>query len=78
MVPKRSYSYYNITWMGRYRNNTKICVRMELISFDGIVLLSAQVTWLLLTEVQEIRSSFGLEFTFMSDFGTLAMYSYGS
>ena len=51
---------------------------MELISFDGIVLLSAQVTWLLLTEVQEIRSSFGLEFTFMSDFGTLAMYSYGS
>ena len=64
--------------MGSYRNNTKICVRMEIISFDGIVLLIAHVTWLLMTEVQEIRSSFGLEFTFMSDFGTLEMCSYGS
>ena len=33
MVQKRSYSYYNITWMIMYINNTKICISMEPIKF---------------------------------------------
>ena len=33
MVPRRSYSYYKITWMIRYRNNTKIFVRRYIIPF---------------------------------------------
>ena len=35
------------------------------------------MTWILLTQVQEIRSGFGLEFTFMSGFGTMKMWSNG-
>ena len=77
MVPKRIYSYYNITWIVRYRNNTNICVRMELIRFVGISLLITEMTWILLNQV-ESRSSFGYEFTFMSSFGTMEICSYVS
>ena len=73
-----SYSSYNTTLMGRYINNIKICIRRELIIFVGIDLLITQMTWLLLKQVQEIISSFGLEFTLMIGFGTLTIWSYVS
>ena len=66
MVPKKSYQYYNITWMERYIKNNNICVSRELITFVGIALLSTQTNCILLMQLQEIRSSFGLDFTFMS------------
>ena len=34
------------------------------------------MTWILLTQVQEIRSVFGSEFTLMSIFGTMELFSY--
>ena len=55
-----------------------MCINRYTGPFVNITILSTHMTWILLDQVQEIRSSFGLEFTFMSDFGTLAMYSYGS
>ena len=60
-----------------YRNNTKICVRREITPFVGITILSTQMTWILLKQVQEIRSGFGLEFTLMNSFVTMATWSYG-
>ena len=56
--------------MGRYRNNTNICIRREIIKCVGVALLITQITWLLLMQVQERRSSFGSEFTFIMGFGT--------
>ena len=64
--------------MGRYINNTNICVRMKLIPFVGVSLLSTHIDWLILAQVEEIISSFGSEFTFMSGFGTLEFFVYGS
>ena len=77
MVPKRSYSYYNITCMGTYINNTKIFVSILIIPFVGIDIPSTHMTWLLLTLVQEIISIFVSELTFMSGFGNLEICSYG-
>ena len=51
---------------------------MEIIPFVGISLLITHMTWILLMQVQEIISSFGLEFTFISGFGTLELCIYGS
>ena len=67
---------YNLD--GKVQKQNQYIFRMELITFVGIYLLSTQMTWLLLTQVQKIRSSFGSEFNFMSGFGTLEMCSYGS
>ena len=61
----------------RPKKNTKICVNMVIIPFF-IALLSTHVTWLLMTHAQEIRSSFGSDFTFMGRFGTLGIYIHGS
>ena len=72
----RSYSSYKITWVISYRNNTKICVRREITPFFGITILSKDMTWILLTQVQETRSGFGSEFPFMSSFGTMEIRSY--
>ena len=55
------------------QKNTKICVRRDTTPFVGITILSKHMTWILLTKVQKIRSGFGLEFTLMSDFGTMEM-----
>ena len=63
--------------MLRYIKNTKICVRRYTTPFVGIAILSTHMTWILLTQVQEIRSGFGLEFTLMSDSGTMAIRSNG-
>ena len=57
--------------------NTKIFVRRDTTPFVGITILSTNMTWILLTQVQEIRSGFGLEFTLMSGFGTMVMWSNG-
>ena len=54
-----SYSYYNITWMGRYRKNNKIYLRSEIMPFFGIALLITEINWILLMQVKEIISSFG-------------------
>ena len=42
------------------QKNTNICVRRDTTPFFGITILSTHMTWILLTQVQEIRSSFGL------------------
>ena len=77
MDSRRSYSSYNITWTIRYRNNNNIYVRKEIIPFVGITILSTHKTWILLKQVQEIISVFGSEFTLMSGFGAMEMWSYG-
>ena len=64
--------------MGRYRKNTNICVRRDIIPFVDISLMITHISCLVLTQVQEIRSSFGLEFTSMSDFENLKIWIYGS
>ena len=76
MVPNRNYSYYNITWLLRYRKNIKICVDMDIIPFAVIVLMSTHIIWIFLMQVQENRSIFGLNFSFISVFGTLEIWSY--
>ena len=43
----------------------------------GIAILITHMTWILLKKVQEIISDFGLDFTLMSSFGTIEMWSYG-
>ena len=63
--------------MFSYRKNTKTHVSRGLITFVGITLLITQMNRILLTQVQEIISSFGLEYTLMSDFRTLEMWMYG-
>ena len=78
MVPTRSYYFYKIMWMGRHRNNNKTCFMRDLIHFVGIALLSTHMIRIVLKQVQERRSSFGLEYTLMSGFGTLLMWIYGS
>ena len=70
-------SYYNITWMIRYRKNTKICVMRDTTLFVGITIMCTHMTWILLTQVQEIRLGFGLEFTFMNGFVTMEMLRNG-
>ena len=77
MGPRRSYSSYKITWMIRYRKNIKIFVRREITPFVGIIILSTQMTWILLMQVQKIISVFVSEFTLMSNFGTMKMWIYG-
>ena len=64
--------------MVKYINNTNVCVRRKLTPFVDINLLSTQTNWNLLTQVQVSTSSFGFEYTLMSDFGTLVVWSYGS
>ena len=76
MGPRSSYLSYKITWMIGYRNNTKIYVRIEITPFVGINILSTQMTWILLAQMQEIRSGFCLEVTLVSGFGNLEMWSY--
>ena len=73
--PKEECPYYKITWRISYIKNTKIFVRRDTTPFVGITILSKHMNWILLTQVQEIRSGFGLEFTLMSGFGTMAMWS---
>ena len=63
--------------MIRYINNTNIYVRRNKTPFVGITIPSKYMTWILLTQVQEIGSFFGLEFTLMSGFGTMEMWSNG-
>ena len=63
--------------MIRYKNNTNICVRRDIIPFVGINILITQMNWILLMQVHKIRSGFGSEFTLRSVFGTMAMWSYG-
>ena len=46
-------------------------------TFVGITILSAQMNWILLTQVQEIISGFGSYFNSMISFGTMAVWSYG-
>ena len=78
MVPKRSYSYLKDNLDDQVQNkNTNVCVRREITPFVGINILSTQMTWILLTQVQEIWLDFGSEFTLMSGFGTMEMWSYG-
>ena len=77
MVPSSSYSPYKITYMIRYRNNTKICVRSAITPFGEITLLITQMTWILLTQMQKIRSVFCLALNFMIIFGTMAIWRYG-
>ena len=77
MGPIRSYPSNKINWMIRYRKNTNIFIRREITPFVGISILITYMTWILLTKVQEIRSGFGSEFTLMSSFGTMAIWSYG-
>ena len=43
--------------------------------FSGIAILSTHMTWILLNQVQEIRSGFGLDFTLMIGFDTMEMLS---
>ena len=64
--------------MIKYINNTNICVRREIIPFVNITLLSTQTNWILLMQVKEIISSFGLDYTLMSGFGNMEMWIYGS
>ena len=54
-------------------NNTNIFVRMDIITFVSIYLLSIKMNWILLIQVQEIRSIFGSDFTLMSGFRNLAI-----
>ena len=51
--------------------NTNIYIRRDTTTFVGNTILSTHITWILLTQVQEIRMSFGSEFTLMSGFGTI-------
>ena len=62
--------------MIRYRNNTKIYTRREITPFVNIYILITHMTWFLLTQVQEIKYVFGLEFTLTSRFKTMEMWSY--
>ena len=64
--------------MIRYIKNANICVRMEIPPFDGIDILNTHISWILMTQVQEIRSSYGSEITLVSRFGTMEMCSYVS
>ena len=64
--------------MIKYIKNTNICVRKEIIPFVNINLLSTQSKWILLTQVKEIISSFGLYYTLMSGFLNMEMWSCGS
>ena len=73
----RSFPSYEITWVIRYIKNTKICVSSYTTPFFGITILSTHMTWILLTQMQEIRSGFGLEFTLMNGFGNMAMWING-
>ena len=59
------------------QKNTKIFIRREITFFVDIVIMITQITWNLLTHLQEIRSGFGLGFILMSGFGNTAMWSYG-
>ena len=56
--------------------NIKLCVSREITTFGGITVLITQMTWILLTQVQEIRSGFSLESTLMSGFGIMEIRSY--
>ena len=47
-------------------------------TFLYINLLSTQTNWVLLIQVKEIISSFGLDYTLMSGFGNMKMWIYGS
>ena len=59
------------------QKNTKICVMRDTATFVGITILSTHMTWILLTQVQEIIPGFGLEFTFMSGFGNMTIWING-
>ena len=45
------------------QKNTEIFVRREITAFIAITIISTHMTWILLMQVQEIRSVFGSEFT---------------
>ena len=55
----------------------RIYVRRDTTPFVGIITMITHTTWILLTQVQEIRSGFGLEFTLMSGFETMEMWPNG-
>ena len=59
-------------------NNTNMCVRREITPSDNITLQITQTDWIFLTQAKEIISSFDLEYTLMSGFGNMEMWSYGS
>ena len=63
-----------MNWMGKYINNTKICVRREIIPFVTINLLSTHINLILLIKVRGEISFSGLGYTLMSGFGTLEMW----
>ena len=75
--PKEELSILQDNLDGQVQKDTKICVRMDTTPFVGITNLSTHMTCILLTQVQEIISGFGLEFTLMSSLGNMAMWSYG-
>ena len=52
--------------------NKGCCIHPD--KYLGIFILLTQMTSILLTQVQEIRSGFILEFTLMSGFGTMAIW----
>ena len=64
--------------MIKYRKITKICVRREITPFVGITILSTHMTFILLTQVQEIIPGFGLKFTLVNVFGDMAIWSHGN
>ena len=66
---------YNLD--GQVQKKTKICVSRYTTPFVGITIMSTHITWILLNQMQEIRSGFGLDFTLMSGFGTMEMWRNG-
>ena len=75
--PKEELSILQDNLDDQVQKNTKICVRRDKTPFVGITIMSTHMSWILLTQVQEIKSGFGLEFTLMSGFGTMEMLSNG-
>ena len=75
--PKDELSILQDNLDDQVQEKPNIYVRRDTTSFVGITILSTHTTWILLNQVQEIRSGFGLEFTLMSGFGTMAMCSNG-
>ena len=75
--PKEELSILQDNLDDQVQKNINICVRRDKTTFVGITIVSTHMTWILLTQVQETRSGFGLEFTLMIIFGTMVMWSNG-
>ena len=71
--PKKELSILQDNLDDQVQKKTKICVRRYTPPFVGITIMSTHMIWIILNQAQEIRSGFGLEFTLMSGFGTMAM-----